>query len=157
VIGGVVHAYRERGLGRELFGWQVARIREMHAERPDEHWHIETGALTRDEKSQRFFTRFGFVPVRYQFDMVADTTAAVQVAPPDGIHVVPYTPDLVERVYAAHREAFADHWNHQQRPFDDWVRMTVGADIFVPDTARVALDGDEVAAYVLTYDADDDL
>ena len=118
---------------------------------------MDTSTLTGDEKAGRFLARFGMKPVRYEFEMVADPSAARERPVPDGLTVVPYTPELAERVWAAHQEAFADHWNFPFRPYDNWIGLTVDSEPFRADVSRIALDGDEVAAYVLAYGHDDSL
>jgi mycothiol synthase len=152
LMGGVDPRWRGRGIGREVFGWQAARAREIHQEAPAERgWVAETNAMAADEPALRLFKRFGFEPVRYFFEMVAPTGSAAEAALPAGLRAQPYRPDLAEALYEAHREAFADHWGYQARGSDAWRPLTVEAETFRADLSRIAFDGAEIAGYVLSY------
>jgi mycothiol synthase len=154
MLGGVHPAYQARGLGRELLAWQYEQVRQLHADiASDAQWHVETGASVDDKAAIRLFERFGFGPSRYFFEMVASLNGQRhEVALPDGLVAVPYTPELAKPLYEAHMEAFSDHWGYQRRPFEKWVIGTVESEEFRPDLTRIAFDSDEIAGYVLAYD-----
>jgi ribosomal protein S18 acetylase RimI-like enzyme len=155
-FGGVHPDWQGRGVGRALLTWQFERIGELRATRaPDEEWQVDAGGNVLDERGIRLFESFGMKPVRYFFDMVADPTAAPDVAVPDGLRVEEYTPELAERLYAAHMEAFSDHWGYQRRPYEEFRTLTVGSSDFRGDLTRIAFDGNEIAGYVLAYDGAD--
>ena len=153
MLGGVHPAYQGRGLGRELLAWQYERVRHLHAEiAPDAPWHVEAGASVDDQAATRLFERLGFGPVRYFFEMVALFNGQRhEMALPDGLAAVPYTPELAKPLYEAHMEAFSDHWGFQRRPFEKWVLGTVESEEFRSDLTRIAFDGDQIAGYVLAY------
>lgn len=69
----------------------------------------------------------------------------------DGVRLVAYSPDHTAAVHAAHMEAFVDNWGYQHRELASWARITVGAAGFLPGLSLVALDGVELAGYLLTY------
>jgi ribosomal protein S18 acetylase RimI-like enzyme len=154
MLGGVHPAHQGRGLGREMLAWQYERVRQLHTDiAPDAPWHVETGASVDDRAAVRLFERFGFGPVRYFFEMVAQLDGErADVAMPDGLTATPYAPELAKPLYEAHMEAFSDHWGFQRRPFEKWFVGTVESEEFRPDLCRIAFDGDEIAAYVLAYD-----
>ena len=153
LLGGVHPAHQGRGLGWELLAWQYERVRQLHADiAPSQHWHVETGASVGDKAAIRLFERFGFGPVRYFFEMVASLhDQQPEMALPDGLVAVPYTPELAYPLYEAHMEAFSDHWGFQRRPFEKWVIGTVESEEIRPDLSRIAFDGDQIAGYVLAY------
>jgi ribosomal protein S18 acetylase RimI-like enzyme len=72
-------------------------------------------------------------------------------APPPGLAVAPYAQDRDEAVRRAHCEAFADHWGSTPPDPLRWSRWFTGARAFQPQVSRLMLDGEEVAAYLLTY------
>ena len=152
IYGGVHPDWRGRGLGRDLLTWQLARAGELHRDlAPQASWEAETAAMLDDHSAHRTFERFGFAPVRYFSDMVADTTPTAAVALPPGLRCEPYKPEFEQALYEAHMEAFSDHWGFQRRALDAWVLLTVGSDGFRPQWSRVAFDGDAIAGYVLGY------
>jgi ribosomal protein S18 acetylase RimI-like enzyme len=154
MFGGVHPAYQGRGIGRELLAWQYDRVRHLHADiAPSVEWHVEAGASVDDRAATRLFERFGFGPVRYFFEMVAQLDGErAEMAMPDGLVAVPYAPELAKPLYEAHMEAFSDHWGFQRRQFEKWVIRTVESEEFRTDLTRIAFDGDQIAAYVLAYD-----
>lgn len=150
--GGVGPEWRGRGLGREVLGWQVERARAIHrAAGSPEGWVFETNALVTDESAVRLFERIGAKPSRYYFEMVAPAKADPRPLP-EGLRAQPYEPRFEQALYEAHCEAFSDHWGYQTRTFDQWTGFTVRSETFRPDLSRLAFDGDDLAAYVLSYD-----
>lgn len=97
------------------------------------------------------FRRFGLAPVRYWFEMEAETATAPSLPPPEGFRAVEYQSTLDKSVYEAHIEAFADHWGHQRHEFDRWSEMAVGSELFMPELSVVAYADDQIAGYVLSY------
>jgi len=161
-LGGVHPLWQGRGLGHALLDWQIKRLSGLHDEiAPDARWDIEAGTLADHEGAIHLFENFDMSPARFFLEMRADLATALAATPrppvPEGIRVAPYTPEHVDGVYRAHMDAFADHWGFQGRAQHEWVQTTVDAPSFRPDLSRVAFDGDDVAGYVLSYDAIDDL
>jgi len=155
--GGVDPSWLGRGVGREVFGWQLARAAEIYKQAaPDAEWTLEVGANLADERATRLFERFGFGVARYFFEMLAPTRAGIDAPLPAGLRVVGYEPPVERDLYEAHMEAFSDHWGYQRREFDSWTGFTTRSDSFRPDLSRVAFDGDEIAGYVLSYDDADE-
>jgi len=153
LFGGVLPAWRGRGIGRELLSWQLERAAELHrAVAPEAEWEVEVGVLVDDDSANRLFKRLGLQPARYFFEMVASTIDPPTAQLPPGVRSVPYTPELEQALYEAHMEAFGDHWGYQRRDFDSWAPFTVQAAAFRPDLSRLVFDGDELAGYLLAYD-----
>ena len=150
--GGVGPRWRGRGLGRAVLGWQIERAREIHraAGSPD-GWVLENSFMAGDDTAMRLFDRFGAAPARYYFEMVAPAKDNSRPAP-DGLRVRPFDAGFERALYDTHMEAFSDHWGFQKRGFDKWLDLTVRSDVFRADLSRLAFDGDDLVAYVLTYD-----
>jgi mycothiol synthase len=68
---------------------------------------------------------------------------------PDGISVRTFRPGDERAVYEADMEAFADHWDHFQVPFDEWREYFVDAPQFDPELWFLAEDGPELAGISL--------
>jgi mycothiol synthase len=152
MMGGVDPAWRGRGIGRELLDWQLRRAAEIHRDTaPERDWAIHFGVAEADADAQRLYRRFGLTPIRYWFEMVAPTDPVPDVAVPDGLDIVDCVPARERELYEAHTEAFADHWGFQARHADDWLSLTVRSADFAPSLSRLALAGDRIAGYVLTY------
>lgn len=153
IDGGVHPEWRNRGIGREMLGWQLARAREIRDERaPGATWEAHASSMLGNPSAFRLYDRFGLTPGRYWFDMVADLpTTAEPVAMPPGVALVAYAPQWGPLVYEAHMEAFRDHWGYQRRAWEEWAPLAVEAELFLPGLSVLAIDGDEIAGYVLSY------
>ena len=150
---GVHPDWTDRGVGRELLGWEIERLRELRDEiAPGAAWSVDVGSSVKETQAAHLFERFGMRPVRYFFEMVASIADVVPTEMPSGFRVVAYTPDLARPLYEAVEEAFRDHWGHEDRPFDQWKAWSVDSELFRPEHSRIAFDGDDIAAAVLCYD-----
>jgi mycothiol synthase len=182
-FGGVHPQWRGRGIGRDLFAWQLARLTEIHdalapdgssadgssadgssadgssadgssADGSSAGWEVHVGTNLNNDSGRALFLRFGLTPVRYFFEMSAPTTATTTRELP-GLHVVPYTDGMLSAIFVAHQAAFADHWGHEKEELADWVPSHVGSETFRADLSRIAFDGDAIAGYLLAYDGVD--
>jgi ribosomal protein S18 acetylase RimI-like enzyme len=158
--GGVHPEWRGRGLGRELFGWQVDRGHERYAELDtDLPGVLETGCPV-DHPAGRLYARFGFSPTRYWSHMAHDLAVlpAGAAGTADGLRTCRYREELSERVRRAHNEAFADHWGSAERDKSSWLDHVVGHPRFRPELSFVVLDGvprdPAVAAYLVSYESE---
>jgi mycothiol synthase len=151
--GAVVPAARGRGLGRELLAWAEERAASLHTER-----HPEVpGALCvfvheNNPGKQALVRAAGYEATRWWYTMRRDLDGSLPHVPPTppGLTLVPYTADRDEAVRHAHREAFASHWGSNPPDEQRWAYWYTGGKPFRPEVSWLALDGDEVAAYLLT-------
>jgi mycothiol synthase len=156
-FGAVDPKHRGRGIGRRLLAWQVERaVAHRTAAAATEPWALYVSSADSDESAGRLFARFGFRPVRYWYDMerpVADPVASTPLA--DGLRIVRYEPRYEDGLYAAHMEAFSDHWGFQWRPQAEW-RQRLSTVSFRPQQTFLAVtDADEVAGYLVTCGYED--
>lgn len=147
--GGVHPDWRGRGLGRRVLDWQVARAEAMHGEvRPELPALMEAGGVDRDDPQRRVLDRAGFVPVRWWYEMARDLAALPrQTITP----FIGFTAQWEEAVRRAHNEAFADHWGIAEVDEHTWRQRFSPVQGFRPDLSLIAPDGDEVAAYLLSF------
>jgi mycothiol synthase len=152
--GAVVPAARGHGLGRRLLAWSEERAAIRHRERhPDVPGATCVVVHEKNAGKQALVRAAGFEPARWEYVMaraLADPLPDIP-APPPGLAVAPYARDRHEAVRRAHCEAFADHWGATPPDALRWSRWFTGARAFQPEVSWLMPDGEEVAAYLLTY------
>ncbi|WP_432989165.1 GNAT family N-acetyltransferase [Dactylosporangium sp. CA-233914] len=152
LIGGVHPEHRGAGIGRALLAWQLeraaARHREVASETP---WSGQVIAGAGDATAIRLFERSGFSVARHFLEMTAPTEPAPAVAAVPGLRIVPLRQEQTLQLYRAHAAAFQGLWGYQERTLEDWAALTVRSEAFRPELARVAMDGEAIAGYVLPY------
>ena len=117
-LAGTVHpAWRGRGIGRAVLGWQLERAQDFHAEtHRNGHGPLQVIAYA-DEKqtAQRaLYERHGLQPTRWLADMFLTFSGPPPpTVVPSGVRLVPLSHKLLEPVRLVHNEAFADRWGAQ--------------------------------------------
>lgn len=152
--GGVHPAVRGRGLGRRLLTFLERRGTELHHERhPQVPGMLQVGVYESATSRTALVRAAGYEPTRYFNDMERDLGVELPAvpAPPAGLRVVPFEWALDDATRRAHIEAFADHWGSLPPDPERWGHWYTGAQSFRPDVSLLVLDGDEVAAYLLSY------
>lgn len=152
--GGVLPDRRGEGIGRRLLAWAERRGAALHSARhpslPGELFVRVPATVPAQEALVR---AAGYQPVRYWYDMKRDLSAPLPPIPavPDGLRAVPWSASLDEALRRAHGEAFADHWGSTAPDEQRWNQWYTGSRGFQPSLSRVVLDGDRIAAYLLSY------
>jgi mycothiol synthase len=109
-------------------------------------------AADRDAATARTLKDAGLHVVRSSFRMTIDLRAAGLEQPewPDGLTVRTFDPaEGDERVFAAHQDGFADHWEFYPTPIEEWRHWTSGHPNHDPALWFLVEDGDEIAALCL--------
>ena len=92
-----------------------SRAAELGAER------LQVVVLVPDPPTEQLLADLGYADVRRFFEMAIELDAPPPVASlPDGFTLHVATPEDGPAFHAAIDEAFADHWEHHPRPFDEW-------------------------------------
>ena len=92
----------------------------------------------------------GWRPIRYSFQMRIDLDDQLPEPEwPDGLKPRNLYTGEEERVYEAHQDAFADHWDYHRYSFEDWREFNVDRHSFDPSLWWLVEDGDELAAISL--------
>lgn len=154
-IQGRIHPeWRRRGLGRLLLEWGCARATEAHAlHNPAVPGACLAGANSENVGAAALYESAGFTPARYFASMKRDLTQPIPSAePPDGLVVKAFDARWDEATRVAHNEAFRDHWGSRPRDAEAWRIQVSGSRSFRAPLCRVALDGEQVAGYVLSYE-----
>lgn len=150
---GYVHPREKgRGLGTWLLNWAGQRANQRVAELPvAAPVTMQGNTSSVDRAATDLFTAAGFSRVRQFWRMEIELTAPPQPPSwPAGLTLRTMRLDGDERLaHAAIEEAFADHWGHVPRSFEDWSQAVVQTDGFDPTLTFMAFDGDELAGVVV--------
>jgi GNAT superfamily N-acetyltransferase len=146
---GFVHPHENgRGFGTLLLRWAEERARERVAEMQATGQVILRGNTAAvDQNAIAMFNAEGFALVRQFWRMEIEMTSPPdQPVWPASVTVRTMRRDRDERVvHATIEEAFADHWGHAPRSFEDWEQAVLQRDGFDPTLTFMAFDGNEVA------------
>ncbi|CAG0934657.1 hypothetical protein TFLX_03617 [Thermoflexales bacterium] len=141
-----------RGLGTILIRWAEAHARQRVAEMQTAgQISLRGNTAAVDQNAGAMFTTEGFALVRQFWRMeIAMTAPPDRPVWPAGIAVRTLRRDQDERVvHATVEEAFADHWGHVPRSFEDWAQAVVHTEDFDPTLTFMAFEGNEVAGVVV--------
>lgn len=156
--GGVRPDRRRHGIGGALLDWQLARGHHLAAGfEPDLPTRVGLTVLAGNRDLVSLATDRGFAPVRRFVEVSRTVTGPLPASePPGSCRLVDWSDALDEPVRVAHAEAFADHWGSEPRTVDQWRQWYTGHRGFRSDLGVVAMDGDDVAGFVLcaAYPAD---
>jgi mycothiol synthase len=156
-FGGVRPSHRGRGIGLALTQWHRERGRQ-HLAASDlglPGW-IMFYVEERNTSQLRLAERLGLPLVRYFTKLKRDLALDIpDLALPDGLtFTTPTTADSA-RILVAKNDAFRDHWGSQPSTEEGWTSMMDQPTLRL-DLSVIALDGDEVAGFVLTQLYPDD-
>jgi GNAT superfamily N-acetyltransferase len=152
--GGVRPSHRGRGLGHELFAWQLRRATTVAATL-DAAVPVRLEVVVADHQHDllALAASLGFEPER-RFLEVARPCGQALVSPdaPAGLHLVSWDEELDEAVRRAHTDSFADHWGSEPRSQEEWRQWYTGHRGFRPDLSVVGVDSvtGDVVSFVLT-------
>ncbi|HVU13644.1 MAG TPA: GNAT family N-acetyltransferase [Phototrophicaceae bacterium] len=145
-------AYWNQGMGTELLHLTEARTLERAAASlpPEQEIALDRGVGAGNGRAIRLFEKAGYDFIRSFNLMRIDFEQPLDLPPlPAGIRVRPFAQADTYAVYEANEEAFADHWEHEHRSFEEWQRQVlnkVGQDLSL---WLVADDNGEIAGVCL--------
>lgn len=145
-------ARRDQGLGRALLAWQVARGREIHAERhPASPAVLAVSVPTAMTSLGGLVRRAGFDQERWYSAMARrlDGLPVADVA--NGVRLVPFSWDRDEEVRRVHNASFTEHHGSAERDATTWQTLFTGQRAFRADLSVLALADGAVVGYVLAY------
>ncbi|HEU5244915.1 MAG TPA: GNAT family N-acetyltransferase [Gaiellaceae bacterium] len=123
---GIVHRDRRgRGLGTELVDRSEKRLRAVGVRR------VHAVTLAPDVAAEPLLTGRGYREVRRFWDMTIELGDDPPPAPrlTESFRIEPFSQLYARGFHAALEEAFADHWEYQPTPFEQWwERQTAKSD-----------------------------
>lgn len=129
---GYVHpGHRGRGLGTALVRLMEARARERVDAAPEgAQVALGSGVLLVDQAANDLMAHEGYTVVRVFHEMRITLTEAPTIPDlPAGLRLRTFIPGQDERaVYDTVEAAFADHWNHIPRGFEEWISRAQRSD-----------------------------
>jgi mycothiol synthase len=142
--GGVLPAYRRRGIGGRLLDWAGLAAVPLHEERhPGRPLSLAGWCPDGDAGAAALYASRGFRASRWFHLMAADLTAAGPSAPvPAGVQVTAFTAELAEDARLVRNEAFRDHWQADQMTPGEWAYF-LSYDSLRPAFSYLAYDGAE--------------
>ncbi|SDQ44296.1 GNAT family N-acetyltransferase [Microbacterium sp. cf332] len=146
---------RGRGIGASLFGWQHARAEQQLVEAATSDAvaalpaEIQVYASEKDAALERIAEAHGYRTERWFSTMHRDLSQPIaDVSAPEGIELVPYSPDRAEDARLARNDAFRDHWGSLPSQPERWQQFVGGA-FLRPDLCTLALDDGRIVAFCL--------
>ncbi|HEX6473905.1 MAG TPA: GNAT family N-acetyltransferase [Candidatus Limnocylindria bacterium] len=140
-------AWRQRGIGSALARHLEQSVRDRLTPDASQPTPI-LGFVKGDSEPERHWAEgLGYEWSRRFWRMRVDLEAAPPEPEwPEGITVRDFVPGQDDRaMYDAQETAFADHWGHVARPFDDFLKRLERSD-FDPSLWHLAMDGDRIVA-----------
>ena len=151
--GAVIPRLRRRGIGAQLGQWQVDRARQAMADTGTSlPGTILMYTRDTDEGARVVAQSLGLQAERWFTSMVRDLSQPIPDQPelPEGMSVVPCTPELFDQTRQARNDSFRDHWGSLATPPAMWQHQ-LNSPHFRPDLSWVALHHDEVAAFAMGF------
>jgi mycothiol synthase len=138
---------REREVFATLLDWAEERGRTIAAGRAAV---LRASAASDNEQLAAELDTRGFRVIRHFFTMEIDLEGEPPApAWPEGVTVRTLRDGEEPAVYEASNEAFADHWDFHEGPYDEWRRFFVESSVFDPTLWFVAEDDGEIAGFAI--------
>jgi ribosomal protein S18 acetylase RimI-like enzyme len=149
LMGEVHPAHRGNELEDFVFSWLEARGCAKLREMPFGYPRVLRSSVQDDLRDRiALLERHDFRPARYFYRMRRDLSQPIpDGAPPEGITLRTYCPELGRGMLQAFNESFADHWGFEPVSEHDWDMFFLKRADFRPDLTFAALQGDEVVGF----------
>jgi len=151
-FGAVVPEHRRRGIGTALYDRTHARLdAEAAADPRPGPRERRAYAMDNEVADRSLFASYGYVPVRYGFEMRRWLTGDLPDHElPAGVELRPVTEDQHRAIWAADDEAFRDHWGAREMDEADFRQRFYGPEADL-SLWCVAWDGDEAVGSVQNF------
>jgi mycothiol synthase len=153
-LGVVGLAWHGRGLGAWIVGETERRAHRFLALAPaGARVVIHAGALADEPSAGALLASAGYREVR-RFQLMRIDFARVPPAAsvPEGIRIEQLDPETdVDAAFAAHSEAFADHWGEMDQTLDEFRHQLIDTPRFDRQLSLLAWEGPVVAGYLFAW------
>ena len=149
--------HHEPELGGRLLGLAERRAARLVVERGYRDASLDVFCITANRAKRELLHRRGYELRRTVFRMTVDLAGGAPELPaPDGVDIRSFRLEADERVmYETMNEAFEDHFQQSEEPFDAWRARLLGHADFDPDLWWLAWRGDEAVGALIAYDHGD--
>ena len=134
-----------------LLAWAVARAREQVSSSSHPDKVLRVSAEEHRTRRRNLLEAEGFIKARTFVDMERSLTGDLPDPrpAPEGITVVPWTPDLDEPARLVSNAAFRSHWGSLPMDAETWAAMGIDPGAMRRDCSFIAVAGDEAIAICL--------
>jgi ribosomal protein S18 acetylase RimI-like enzyme len=139
-------AFRGQGIGGALLDWAEARAAERGSQQAAQTVDDKDLAATALLRSRGYEV----LATNWLLEMPVATEPLLPELPAD-IHVRPFKPGDEKAAYQLIQDAF-DEWQPRRQPYDEWARLMIERESFVPELSPVAFVGDELVGAALCLD-----
>ncbi|HJR79546.1 MAG TPA: GNAT family N-acetyltransferase [Anaerolineales bacterium] len=150
---GYVHPeFHRLGIGTAMLRALEARAREeMKLAEPDLRVFIRNAMPTADTSARELHETEGYRSIRFFWHMETELDEPPRTPEwPAGIELHPFVLEQHNHmVFAAHEEAFSDHWGHTPNTFEQWQHNMTSREDLDPTLWFIAWDHDQIAGYSL--------
>ncbi len=145
---GYVHPeLRGRGVGSELLRLTEVEARARMGSADGRVYLQNATTATADD----LYRGRGYETVRRFRRMVVELESAPDPEPAPGVDLRPLRPGEEPAVHELLEEAFAEHWEHRRRTFDEYAERTFARDDYDPSLCAVAEADGELAGASLNW------
>lgn len=128
----------------------VARLEQRAQEQSPSGALLRAVVQSEEQHLRRLFEERGYAPIRFSFRMGRALDGDLpEPVWPEGIVVRTAAAGDERLAYEAHMDSFADHWDFEPEPFDEWQKWHMQPDQYDPKLWFLAEDGDALAGICL--------
>jgi mycothiol synthase len=149
--------HHEPELAGRLLGLAERRAARLALERGYPAAALDVFCISGNRAKRDLLRRHGYELKRTVYRMTADLSTGAPPAPvPEGFEIRAFRPETDERtLYELMHEAFVDHFQQSEEPFDAWRARLLGHADFDPDLWLIAWADGEAAGALIAYDHGD--
>ena len=131
--------------GRGVGAFLVAELEQLLAARGVTR--VRNAVLIADERAQALLRDHGYEEIRRFWQMRIELPREPRSPVwPAGVTVTRFELSDAEEFHAVYESAFADHWQHDRKSFEEWRAAYIDVDDFSPELWAVARGGGEIVA-----------